>query len=410
MTTTSVNFDPYEALLTEFQQYLTGKSYRESTINLYTRCIGILINRMKVEKLSFLELDTAQALRLVGITEMPVRPGKNQIYTVYIVRHFIRFLSSQGIGKPPAPLTEKEISRAELRREYEHYLRFQRGLSEQSIFHSWRFADRFLEFRFEEEVGQLSQITLNDAANFLQYLASRRRPLRDKTASSHLRNFFRFLFQSGKIETNLASGIPSIAQRYDERLPRHLKPEQVEMLLKAIPTETAKGRRDYAMVLLLARLGLRPPEVIAIQLDDIDWRSGELIVRGKGKRHDRLPLLPDVGEVLANYIQYDRVTTERFLFVAAKPPHKPFKDSQILNTILGDAFAKSGLKPPVPYVGSHILRHSLATNLVRCGASLEEVSNMLRHRSRASTMIYAKLDLEGLRTIAPSWPVEGGVK
>jgi integrase/recombinase XerD len=164
----------------------------------------------------------------------------------------------------------KEIARAELQRDYETYLRRQRGLSERTIFHSWRIADRFLEFRFGKEIGDLSRITTTDIVGFLQHLTTRTPPLRDKTLSSHLRNFFRYLFKAGKTATNLALGIPSVAQRYGTRLPRHLTTEQVDMLVRAVRTDRAGGRRNYAMVLLLARLGLRGPEVIAMQLDDID--------------------------------------------------------------------------------------------------------------------------------------------
>jgi site-specific recombinase XerD len=133
-------------------------------------------------------------------------------------------------------------------------------------------------------------------------------------------------------------------------------------------------------------------------------------VRGKGKLHDRVPIPPDVGEALTAYIRSDRVSTSRALFVTARAPHGPFKDSQVLNEILKQAFAATGVTPPCPYVGSHVLRHSLATNMVRKGASLSEVSDMLRHRSRATTMIYAKLDIDGLRSIAQPWPVAGGVQ
>jgi integrase len=164
------------------------------------------------------------------------------------------------------------------------------------------------------------------------------------------------------------------------------------------------------MVLLLARLGLRAQEVIAMQIDDIDWRSGEIVVRGKGKRHDRVPLPPDVGEALTDYIKLDRITTSRALFVGGLSPHLPLKNSRILNITLKAAFAKTDLTPPPPYVGAHILRHSLATNLVRRGASLEEIGDMLRHRTRASTMTYARLDLDGLRSIAQPWPVAGGAQ
>jgi site-specific recombinase XerD len=225
-----------------------------------------------------------------------------------------------------------------------------------------------------------------------------------------LRKFFQYLFQAGKIATNLAMGIPSVAQRYGARLPRHLTAEQVETLLAAVRSDTSRGRRNYAMVLLLARLGLRAQEVIALQLDDVDWRAGELLVRGKGQRHDRVPLPPDVGEALANYIRSDRVSTSRVLFVTDRAPHRPFKGGQILNAVLEGAFAKTGLKPPVRYLGSHILRHSLAVHLVQRGASLEEIADLLRHRSWASTMIYAKLDVAGLRSIGQPWPGTGGAR
>jgi integrase/recombinase XerD len=304
----------------------------------------------------------------------------------------------------------RPLDRAELKQEYETYLRRQRGLSERTIFHSWRIADRFLEFRFGGEVGDLSRITSADIVSFLQLVTTRTPPLRDKTLSSHLRNFFRYLFKAGKSTANLALGIPSVAQRYGTRLPRHLTTEQVDILVRVVRTDTTRGRRDYAMVLLLARLGLRAPEVIAMQLDDIDWRSGEIIVRGKGNKHDRVPLPPDVGEALADYIKSDRNTVSRTLFVTERAPHRPFKNGQLLNNILRAAFAKTGLKPPTPYVGSHILRHSLATNLVQRGASLEEIGDMLRHRSRSSTMLYARLDIDGLRSIAQEWPVAGGAK
>jgi len=393
--------------LDEFQRYLLGQSHAESTVVQYLRRIGTLAEMMKAHGVGLAGLDEAQAVTLIA------KKGWNRnrrTYATFIAKRFIRFLNERGIAKLPLPRTAKQIARAELKRDYELYLQRQRGLSERTIFHSWRFADRFLEFRFGEEIGDLSKITSADIVGFLQHLTARTPPFRDKTPSSHLRNFFRYLFKAGKTTANLSLAIPSVAQRYGTRLPRHLMPEQVNILLGAIRTEAPRGRRNYAMVLLLARLGLRPPEVIAMQIDDIDWRSGEIIVRGKGARHDRLPLPPDVGEALAGYIRFDRVTTSRALFVTERPPNRPFKNGQVLNDILTDAFARTGLTPPTPYVGAHILRHSLATNLVRCGASLEEISDTLRHRSRASTMLYARLDIDGLRSIALPWPVAGGAE
>jgi integrase/recombinase XerD len=398
---------PFDNYRTQFRQYLLERNYVESTIGSYLRCIGGLDELMKVEGVTFGELDETQAVGLVAKTGWTQR---RKIYATFIMSRFVRFLAERGVGKPALPPTAKEIARMELRRDYSNYLRRQRGLSERTIFHSWRIAERFLGFRFGKETGDLSQIRASDIVNFLQQLVTRKPPLRDKTLSSHLRNFFRYLFKIGKTTVNLALGIPSVAQRYGTRLPRNLTTEQVDILVRAVRADTAGGRRNYAMVMLLARLGLRATEVIAMQLDDIDWRSGEVIVRGKGNRHDRVPLPSDVGEALADYIKSDRETASRALFVTERAPHRPFKDGQVLNLILRGAFARTGLKPPAPYVGSHILRHSLATNLVQRGASLEEIGDMLRHRSRASTMLYAKLDIEGLRSIAQPWPVAGGAK
>jgi len=174
-----------------------------------------------------------------------------------------------------------------------------------------------------------------------------------------------------------------------------------------VRTDDAIGRRNYAMLLLMARLGLRAPEVIAIQLGDIDWRAGEILIRGKGKLHDRMPLPTDVGEAIVDYIRNGRAGNSRILFVSAKTPHPPFKDAQILNTVLRDAFERTGLKPPQKYVGSHLLRHSLATDMLQKGASLEEIGDVLRHRSRMTTTIYAKYDIAALRSIARAWPVGG---
>ena len=296
-----------------------------------------------------------------------------------------------------------------LKLEYEDYLRVQRGLAERSIYHCWRFADRFLTFRFKGGAHDFGKLTPADIAAYLQHLTSRRTPFRDKTPPTHLRNFFQFLFKSGRTKVNLAPSVPRVAQRHRSTLPRYLAPEQVERLIAAVRAEPVVGRRNHAMVLLLARLGLRAAEVIAIQLDDIDWRAGELLIRGKGQLHDRLPLPPDVGEAVADYVRQNRpATTSRALFVRVRKPHAPFAHAQMLNHILADAFEKTGLKPPARYIGSHILRHSLATNMVRRGASLAEIGDVLRHRSRASTMIYAKLDVEGLRSVAQEWPTDGG--
>ena len=405
--TAETHNDPLETYPEQFQKHLESQHYRPSTIAHYGHCLNVLRRQMAALGVELHELDEDRAVELIGKSPYRSFRSKNN---AFIVRTFVRFLSDLGVTKPIPAVPPDDSVRGRLKREYESYLRLQRGLSKRTIFHSWRIADRFLQFRFGPETGDLSQITATDIAGFLQHLTTRTPPLRDKTLSSHLRNFFRYLFRVGKTSTNLALGIPSVSQRYGARLPRHLTTEQVDVLVQAVRSDAVRGRRNYAMVLLVARLGLRAPEVVAMQIDDIDWRSGEILVRGKGERHDRVPLPPDIGEALADYIRFDRKTASRALFVTERSPHRSFKTGQVLNSILIDAFAKTGLTPPAPYVGSHILRHSLATNLVQRGASLEEISDVLRHRSRASTMIYAKLDIDGLRSIAQPWPAVGGAK
>jgi site-specific recombinase XerD len=363
------------------------------------------------EKVSLHELDEIIAVELVAKTKPPKGCSTK---ATFIVKRFVRAMIEQGVGKPLPPPSARDIARAEVRRDYEAYLRRERGLSERTIFHCWRFADRFLDFCFGDEIGDLSTITPDDIVRFLQHLTTRRRsPLRDRTPPTHLRNFFRYLFKAGKTSVNLAAGVPNIKRRYGARVPRHLTAEQVEVVLEAVRSGSPVKvrRRNYAMILLLARLALRAPEVIAMQIDDIDWRAGEIVVRGKGQVRDRLPLQAEVGEALAEYLRYERLPTEsRALFVTSRAPHRAFEDGQVLNAILKDAFVRTGLKPPVAYVGSHILRHSLASHMARQGASLEEIGDLLRHRSRASTLIYAKLDIEGLRSIAQPWPIAGGAQ
>ena len=187
----------------------------------------------------------------------------------------------------------KTQSREKLKEEYQTHLSRQRGLAEKTVSHYVTFVDRFLDFRFGENPDDLSKITAHDIADFLQHLTGRVQPLRDKTVASNMRSFFRFLFQNEKIEADLALGIPSVAQKYARRIPYHLTPDQVEELLAAVRTckSSMYGKRNYAMVLLMTRLGLRSPEIIAMQLDDIDWRKGEIFIRGKGGYHDKTTII-----------------------------------------------------------------------------------------------------------------------
>jgi integrase/recombinase XerD len=326
--------------------------------------------------------------------------GRERAAAKYRLERFIKYLVEADVIRPAKPPAKEPGLKDRLRAEYVSYLRLQRGLSEETIYNCQRFFERFMRFRFWDALGDLNSITVDDVISFLQQHLAKNQSSGFKTPPSHLRNLFHFFFWSGKTKQNLANSIPRIARPYTPRLPRYMKPDEIQRLIDAIELHEPMGRRNFAMLLLMARLGLRAPEVIAIQLEDIDWRAGEILVPGKGKLHDRMPLPREVGEAIVNYIQNERMGDSRTLFVSGRAPHQAFKDAQIINYVLHKAFEKTGLKPPQKNIGSHLLRHSLATALLGQGASLEEISHVLRHRSRATTTIYAKCDITALRSIA----------
>jgi len=388
-----------------FRVHLESHNYSHRVVADYERCIQRL-GRLVDESGVRLEKLTATLVAEL-LVKSKWRPSQ-QRWTIFMAKRFVDYLAGIGVVQSEPVSSKIECSRARLRRDYENYLHRERGVSKLTIRHCWRYAERFLEYRFGAGSDDLSKIAPRDIVGFLQYLFTRDPPFRDTTAPSNLRNFFQYLFRTGQTTTNLAHCVPSVTHHYEARLPRYLTPEQIKALVLAVKADSPIGRRNYAMILLLARLGLRAPEVVAMH--DIDWRAGEIIIRGKGQRHDRMPLPPDVGEALADYIGRDRLAKSRTLFVTDRAPHEPFCNGGVLNVILKEAFARTGLTPPHPYTGSRILRHSLATNLLRQGAPLAEIGDMLRHRSRLSTLIYAKLDIEGLRSIAQPWPVAEGMK
>jgi len=330
--------------------------------------------------------------------------ARDQKHCRYRINRFRDYLIENACAPPRSAPPLDMSPRACLKREYETYLRVQRGLSEDSIYHCLRFYDRFLTAKFGTGLGDLNKIKPGDITGFILRLREAQNAPRDKTGPSHLRNLFQFLFWSGKTERNLSNAVPKARQPKPTGIPRYLEPEQVNRLIEVVRGHKKTGRRNYAMLMLIARLGLRPPEVTAIELDDIDWRAGEILIRGKRQLHDRMPMSAEVGEAIVDYIKNERRGPDRALFVSVKPPFKRFKDAQILRWILRDAYDATGISPPQAYIGTHILRHSLATDMLRKGASLAEIGDVLRHRSAMNTTIYAQHDVDALRSISRPWP------
>ena len=261
--------------------------------------------------------------------------------------------------------------------------------------------------RFREKPLVIREVRSSDVSDFILRHAPTMSPRRAQLVTAAFRSFFRFLFQDGELQVNLALSVPSVADRRLATIPKYLCPDQVEWVLGTCNRQTATGRRDYAILLLLARLGLRAGEVVSLQLDDVDWRAGELLVRGKGLLHDRMPLPVDVGEALTSYLRTDRPPCKtRRVFVCMKAPRSGFAGPSTLTTIVRRALDRADLYPALR--GAHVLRHSLATTMLRSGASMNEIGEILRHRTPNTTEIYAKLDFDGLRTLAHPWPSVGG--
>ena len=389
-----------------FEQSLAPQSYKRAALSNYRfhlRRFGRVLEAEGVSP-STLTLEIADELaRRVPFHRL------NAVKIPNLVRRFVLHLIEIGVVAAP-PLSATKVARDALLNDLELFLRGQRGLAPSTVYNARRYAIRFLTHRFGDEVPDPAILSPNDIIAFIEHVQNGKSPSLARTPASHMRYFLQYLFARRMTPTNLSLCVPKMHTPYKVCLPRHLPSPDIEAILSWVQAKSRHSKRDYAMFLLMARLGLRVPEVIAIRLDDIDWRRGELLVRGKGNRHDKVPIPSDVGEAISRYLHDDRPsTTTRAMFVTAKAPHNGFKDTRIVIKTLARAYAATGITAPARHLGSHVLRHSLATKMVRAGVSLDEVGDLLRHRSRATTMIYAKLDIDGLRSVAHPWPVAEGL-
>ncbi len=286
---------------------------------------------------------------------------------------------------------------------YRRYLVVERGVGASTIRGYVRAARLFLEGRVcSEDVGPgLECLRAGDVVAFVVARCPSQSQGSAKLTVRALRSLLGFLYLEGMIDRPLADAVPSVASWRLSGLPKGLSPAEVAGLLGSCDRASVVGRRDLAMLMLLARLGLRAGEVARLELEDIDWRAGEIVVRGKGDRHERLPLPCDVGEAITAYLREGRpkTTTGRTVFVWVKAPHRALTGDGVSAVV-----AASARRAGLGVIYAHRLRHTVASDLLRAGSSLVEVGQVLRHRSMLTTAIYAKVDLQALRTIARSWP------
>jgi site-specific recombinase XerD len=326
-----------------------------------------------------------------------------------VLQLFFEYLRSVApVVNGPVPEDLSEADR--LLRAYESYLRKDRGLTENSI---------HVYLPFIRVLLRSHDLTGNSGCDSFDTLAIREFLLRQtyhrsaeyrRLLSIALRSFFRFLFLSGRVRQELSPAVPTVRKYRQSTPPAFLSPEDIERVLTTTDRSTPTGRRDHAILLLLARLGLRAGEVVALELDDIRWRTGEIVIRGKGRIIDPLPLLSDVGEAIAAYLREARgVSASRRVFLRIWAPRVGLTGPAAVGHIVRRALRQAGVSRS-GRGAAHLFRHGLGTRMIGHGASLAEISEVLRHRSPTSTAVYTQVSFDALRHLALPWPLAGGAQ
>ena len=322
------------------------------------------------------------------------------------MKRLLSVLRDAGTIAPAAlpPITPQD----QIFEEFGDYLRRERGLAPKSIVRHLPVIRRFLHEVCPGGAGDLSKISQEDVTRYIERHARDWSPKSGRAMCWSLRAFLRYLHHKGLNPLALAGCVPSIRRWKLASLPTYLSAAQVQKVLDGCDRATAMGRRDYAILMMLAKLGMRADEVATLTIDDIDWRSGEMLVRAKGRQRATMPILPDVGAAVVAYLRDGRPKSSyRRLFLRTPAPNVGFASGCAITMIAKTALERAGIRG-YAHQGAHIFRHSLATELLRSGATLSEIGQLLRHESHDTTRIYAKVDIDALRTLSLPWP--GGVQ
>lgn len=323
------------------------------------------------------------------------------------LRQFLDFLCRRQVIRAEKPAPCRVTASERTAQAFAQYLLNERALVRATVIHYVPFIRRFLTDRFGHGPVRLSRLRARNVARFVQRQAPRLHLKEAKVLTTALRSFLHYARYRGDTALDLAVAVPSVANWSMSSIPRAIPAESIRRLLASIDRRTVRGRRDYAILLLLARLGLRASEVALLELDDIDWNAGRITVRGKRGRIAALPLPADAGTAIAAYLRHGRPrSTSRRVFLRAHAPTDGFAGPSAIACVVRHGLERAGL--PAPTKGAHQFRHALATQMMHDGASLTEIGEILRHRSPETTMIYAKVDLDALRTLALPWP--GGAR
>lgn len=386
----SKHIDAYSAAQVE-------QGYGHHSIRQQMLVIGDFSGWLKQKDIAIRNLDSA-----VGDRFLQLRQRQQQLHRgdPIALKRLLAMLRVRGVVKPEA-VAENACSKAI--HKFRHYLLQERGLSPATLLNYVPPIEQFLSERFLDKTPNFRVLCALDITRFVVRQARRLSPLRGKLIVTALRSFFRYLRHRGAISKDLAGCVPTVLNWSFSTLPRFLAAHDVERILAGCDRETSNGRRNYAILLLLARLGLRAGEVVGLNLDDIDWSTSQIMIRGKGGASVPLPLAPDVGQALADYLRADRPRCgTRRVFIRHRAPFVGLGNSSTISALVRRALIQSGVESA--HKGAHVLRHSLATSLLRQGGSLDEIGELLRHKSANTTAIYAKVGVTALHTLALPWP------
>ena len=329
--------------------------------------------------------------------------GYRDYVTARALAPLLGYLRSVGVvsaqsRRPPRSAAERLLER------FGEYLAVERGLTAPSVDGYVHAVRPFVVQLSGDGDLDLSRLDAAQVTAFVVARCPRQSRGAAKMTVTALRSLLGFLHVAGLIERSLVGAVPSAASWRLSGLPRGLEPDEVRALLDSCDQSTGSGRRDFAILTMLVRLGLRAGEVAGLRLGDVDWRAGELVVLGKGRRAERLPLPVDVGEVIASYLLDGRPSSaqDRCLFQRVKAPHRGLTTGGVTQVVVSAA-RRAGLGQ----IHAHRLRHTAATQMLRAGGSLEEIGQLLRHRTALTTAIYAKVDRNALRQLARPWPGAG---
>jgi len=388
-----------------FLEQLRTARYAEETLRKKRCVLTAFVRWTQCQNIALAQLDDATiaafVIRLTGAPEVRVQ------FESAVLRLLLAYLRGEGIVRSPTPDYGSAIDH--INASYVDYLRQDRGLAENSVLVYAPFVRDFVTTQASGD-GRVFPDAF-DAKMLRDHLLVRsngRSGEYMRLMAVALRSFCHFLFLRGDTPRDLAGSVPTVSKWRQSSVPRFLTPEQEERVLSCTDRSTPRGRRDYAILLLLARLGMRAGEIVSLELDDIRWRSGEIVVHGKGAMVEHVPLLSDVGEALAIYLHEGRGTSaSRRVFLRMWAPRVGLTGPSAIGSVARLAFARAGFQPACRGA-AHLFRHGLATAMIRHGASMAEIAEVLRHRSQDSTAIYAKVSFEALRGVARAWPTTGG--